>query len=384
MASKKPKSSAEGGLKDRTIEVSKVETIVVGAGASGLSAARSLQKRYPAMQILVLEADERVCSRLQSGFQLVDSAAASRFDIHCANPSLGELKVRWEREWMNPDQVEWNSEEWWAPSLPQWRSFDARRTTLATGLKEGDLEVAVKTRTPVRSLSRADGADELHSWVLETPETTYYAQRVIWAAGLTAFQNAVGKKASQKYLAGNPVYNKEAADYRGALCMELRFVAKPAFVNELSGDELFAVPVRHNSKFYLLFAAMVVEGEGALLKTAAHLPQEILADPKELVSFQKAIRRTLKNVLAEGEELPPEAQSRWIVDDRGPAHLLGTMWVLGEGIRGSLEFVGEETLAAARSSYVDVLAALDSVNNLSWVSNPQESSLNAPSELQVS
>jgi hypothetical protein len=359
--------------------VVEVETIVVGAGTSGIVAARKLQKKIPAMQILVLEADERICSRLQNGFHLIEANHAAKFDLRLESARLSPLLVRWERSWCPVESVDWNSKEWWVSLPPQWKNFFNTEYYLTAGLQDSDTEVAVKTRCPVRAIKEFPSeTNDASKWLLESTEQNYLANHVIWAAGLTAFQNAYGKKASQKFLTGNPHYSKEAADYRGALSMEIKFSKAPTLVDGQNNETLLAIPVRFNTKLYLLFAAFTTPkssppsdaatgaaSSGAtVLKTAAHLPQEILNDPKELLSFQKAVRRTLKNILAEGEELPPEHQTRWVIEDRGPAHLLGSAWVLGEGIENSLEFVGEECIAAARSSHKELLAALDSANSL--------------------
>ena len=385
--------------------VTSVETLVVGAGPSGLLAARQLQSAHPEMQILVLEAEDRTGGRTVAGCHLLDASLSRRFPV-LASKEFAPARVRWDRNWIAPEDVKW-TDKTWIGQLPQWKSYLRGEKRLLKGLGESDIEVAVKTRSPVRALTRVDDVAGPSRWKLETPDHTYLAQRIVWAAGLTAFQNAFGKHESQDFLVGNPSYQKEAADFVGGISLDLHFKKAPSFETGFDANAVFALPLRHNGALYLILGVVDSDVDGgAHVYALAHAHLDVMSDPKEVLSLQKSMRRTLRMILANdskatveveaapasaghpletqlslgasAQEAAPAAQAvvgpteRWCVSSKVGGHLLGSMWVFGAGIDGSLEFVGDETLAAAQDSATDSVAALASVASLSQLKRGHE------------
>ncbi len=356
-------------------EQSEVETLVVGAGPAGRLVARRLQMSYPAMQILVLEAEDRVGGRSASGFHLVDVTAARRTQMK-TGPSFLATKVRWNRSWVDAPSVDWTHKDWVA-LVPQWEYFLKSPQTFFLDIPEAEVDVAVKCRSAVNGLSRLDDSSGI-IWKVDSADHSYLAKRVVWAAGITAFQNAFGKTEAQEFLVANPLYKKEAADFRGGLSLEIVLKEKPVFEEGFTEDSLFALPVKHNGKYLLLFGFLCARAKGYSLMTLVHAHQDLLADAKEIMSLEKSLKRGLKSICQWTDE--SFESERLVVNSRVGGHVLGTPWLLGPGLPASLEFVGDESAAAIDREYLDTAGALASVDALFAHENRQNSD-NAPSVL---
>jgi hypothetical protein len=326
MAKKKPEEVEQ--------EPREVETaaLVLGAGPSGLAAAESLARE--GVDFLVLENAERAGGAAATGLHLRDA-------IPGETGILGEARVRWDRRWVSFDEVPLDHKDW-AFKAPQWSLYlKGAKALWKSEAPSEELAARIRYRSPVSSIFREGSG----LWKLETPRTTYRAPRVIWAAGLTAFQNAVGKIEAQAFLTGNPIYDAEAADLRGGVGFDLTLKRVPVFEEGFDATCVFGLPVRHGGKLYLTIGVALVS-EVLELRTLTHLPAEILTDAKELSSFQKSLRRSLKMLVLEGQEDAFEgASERWVVSPRVGGHERGTAWLFGAA-RESLEFTGDESSTA--------------------------------------
>jgi hypothetical protein len=357
-------------------KISKLELIVVGAGIAGRRAALDLQRARPELQILILESTDRVGGRAQAGLHLVSPESARRQGLQ-VGPELQGARVRWEREWLNPDRVDWNSKEWACPRLPQWDRYLLRPQARLLATQESEVEVAVKTRSPVRSIQKwSDSGEDL--WRLECPEQDYLAPRVIWAAGLLAFQNAFGKMEAQKLCLGNPKYDKAAGDFSGGVSCELKLTGSIGLATEEANRFLWAVPVRIEGRYVLSFGVLEPVDSGVWnLQVLMHLPAEIMADTKALSSTQKSLRRAWKHTLepqGEGVELgwPSERGEKWVVQSQIGGQVSTQAWVLDTEPLPGLVFVGEDTIRAAQSQDFDTLAALESASEIVQASVPAQ------------
>jgi hypothetical protein len=333
------------------------KTVVVGGGPAGLYAAEKWASLGP---VLVLEASDLPGGRARNALHLVDSETAPLYPVLTGAP-LGPMRVRWEREWRDATDVDWASKEW-AAVLSQWKlpRGGARSLCLSTQSSVSD-NVKVVLRAPVSSLQMGTSGEDAGLWILETPGKTYKAERVVWAAGLKPFQNAYGKHEAQDFLVGNPLYDQDSADWRGGVGLELEFTKLPEAAEAgFDPESVFALPVRFNGKFHLMIGTVLADSESVLVKTLTHVHDELLADPKTMMSFQKTLRRALKGLLGEGDDSKPK--ERWVVSDRVLGHVFGAAWVFARrGDMDSLLFVGDETLAAVESREFDTLGALASV-----------------------
>jgi hypothetical protein len=194
-----------------------------------------------------------------------------------------------------------------------------------------------------------------------TPEGEFQAKNVYWAAGITAFQNAIGKLEAQRFLVQNPKYQMAAADYRGGIGLDWELSGKEAAHFSLAPYKFFGLPVRFEGKFVLLFGALLTSETGMILRCFAHLHHERLKDPKALSAIQKSLRRGLNSLFEEGFH-PENPKERSYVHDRILGHIEGTPWVLtARADTDRLTFIGEESLRAAESQTFDVVASLESV-----------------------
>lgn len=334
-------------------QVSHLETIVVGAGPAGLTAARNYQLRYPDSQVLVLESDNRPGGRASTGLHLLTTENLDQYPTVLSRELKG-TKVRWERAWVDASEVDWSDKDWIAV-IPQWSLYLRGHRSLYLGLKNPETEVAVKYQSPVSKIFFKKEED-FSVWVLETPAKIYHVKKVIWAAGYKAFQNAFGKIEAQGVLEANPKFLSEAQDYQGGIALDFDFGSTPTFEEGFDAEGIFALPVRHNGKLFLMFGAL----ENTTVKTLTHVPAEMLSDPKEMLSFQKSLRRGLKGILTSEVNF----QERWVVNNLVGGHVLGSRGLFGAPLMDSLFFVGDACLSALGRGQMDILGALDSVASL--------------------
>jgi len=329
------------------------DTIVVGAGPAGILCAT--QCAESGKSVLLLEAAEVAGGSAKTGFSLVDSEEALNFPI-LTGSILEPIQIRWERQWVSPSEVDWNSKEWEAP-LPQWQSMLDRVLSyfidMATAPHCG---ITTEFRLPVIGLRFEDSL-----WIVVTPEGDFQASEIHWSAGIMAFQNAIGKLESQRFLVENPKYQMAAADYRGGMGIDWELSAEDAANFTVAPYRLFGLPVRFEGKLMLLIGALVSNEAGLILRTFVHLHHERLKDPKTLSAIQKSIRRGLNSLFGE-DQAPKNPKERSYVHDRILGHIEGTPWVLhAREDSPRLNFIGEESALAARAQCFDIPAALHSV-----------------------
>jgi len=374
-----------------------IDTLIVGAGPAGAIEALRSKRANPAESISLCHDDERLLGRATSGLHFInaDFEYFSNFpELILSEKTFLPALIRWEKNWVNFNEVEWESEEWVA-GLPQWSAYLRGSKKIFRNLSAEALscfpapqKIEDKDQTPAKKSKKSSAADteiEQTPWVLwsepvskieRLSETSHYnwsastanyrilAKRVLWCAGMTAFQNAFGKVEAQSYLTGNPLYQKEAADFLGGIALDIELAAVPQFEEGFNIDAVFALPVRHNSKLSLMIGVVDQDETSGkvFLRSLTHVHHEVLNDPKELLSFQKSLRRSLKHILtSDSAEAFEKAKEKWVVSPKIGAHMLGNPWCFKHSEEDkSLEFLGDQTFAAMSSLQRDILGALQS------------------------
>lgn len=351
----------------KAIKETTVDCVIVGGGPAGMAAVEKIKAELgEEAKIVLLEAAPSFGGRSKSALHLVDVGASESFSVMTSN-FLDPLKVRWGREWVDFEKVDWEAKDWVAV-LPQWKHLSGKLKTILMDVnlhvETEDSNFEAKIQSPVNFIERiqaTEGGDA--AWELHSPDLIYKAKKVVWAAGLKPFQNAFGKQEAQEYLVANPRYSMDAADYRGGIAFDLEFDSGkksiPVWDKDFPENSLFGVPTRFEGKFYLLVGALMHEGNRFILKTLTHVHQDLLSDPKHVASFQKALRRSVKTLfeMPEGAEQPKE---HWVVSDRVLGHSMGSNWLLGRDLpEAGLSFVGDEVEGPLGD---DTLAALESVS----------------------
>jgi hypothetical protein len=344
---KTPKSEAEA--LPRLPET--VDVVIVGAGPAGLLAAQRERAQHPERSLLMLEAGDRLGGRSQSGLHLLPESFQGN-PLLVTGPVLEEALVRWDREWVKPENVKWVHKDWGGLRLPQWDLYFGKRMIPLVGFTADVEGLDLRLQTPVSKLERATDVQQ-EGWLVETPAGTTLAKQVIWAAGLTGFQNAYGKHETQRYLAANSLYRMEAADYRGGLSLTLNFKVAPVPTEEsFPLQALFALPVKHEGTYHLMIGCVIpLEGEW-LVQSLTHVHRDTLLDPTAVLSLKKSLRRNLRALFANSEEAAP--REKWVVADRVGGHGHGSQWLFGapEAAEG-LEFACDETTDAVRAEAQD-------------------------------
>lgn len=259
------------------------EHLLVGCGSRGLAILNDLLNTLPEeakSKILALEASSRIggtqflISRLTEG----GTENASLYEVQ---RQLPELRIWWERAWINAHEVDWKNSDW-AYVLPQWQSFFKPQVELK--VKSDIIETVkpfVELEKPVSEISYTDG-----TWTVQSGDKTYATQKLHWTLGLKALQACVGKKQAEAYMEKNPQFIEAARDAEGV------FVAD--YQGAQGESQFVGIPVRYGHKLYLCFVSL---HEGRV-ETFTFLHSDILKQPKELSSFEKAIKRTLKHTLS--------------------------------------------------------------------------------------
>lgn len=338
--------------------------VVVGAGPSGLIVTNELLKKFPELDLKLLEASDRVDGDISSGLHLVPDGEELSVAVE-SKTKLNRAVIRWERQWLSPESVDWSDKEWVAvskdatqPQLPQWRSYlEAAATPL---LKMKDFSVESTPPQYHSPVSRIEANDE-GGWQIEAAGVTYDCRVVIWAAGLQAFQNAYGKFESQDFLTVNPRFQGDAQDFRGGISLEMKIDGACAFEEGFPRGSIFGLPVKHNGKRFLLIGAVDEKEDCWELSTLTHLDQDLLNDPKELLSLQKSLKRGLKAVLPN----LTDGNEKWIVNTRVGGHTLGSPWALKSFADKHLYFAGDECEEAAQFSGLESRGAILSAFKLS-------------------
>ncbi len=229
----------------KKIQHKDVDCLVVGGGPAGIYALRLMHDKHPEMNALgLVEAGPSLGGRAKSALHLIDSDRSGPFPL-LTGTLLAPPLVRWERQWIAFSAVDWDSKEWVA-KLPQWELLGQGLKTLLmdVSLPESDEKVFPESQAPVYALNAVSG----DGWELLTPEVTYRARRVVWAAGLKPFQNALGKQEAQAFLVPNPDYSSVAADFRGGVGLDVELPRDTEWEDGFRADGVCGVPGRVVSK----------------------------------------------------------------------------------------------------------------------------------------
>ncbi len=266
------------------------DILVAGCGSVGLPLLKDLiqKNKESSLKIIALEASSRIggsnffASRLFPNSQEIDDS----FELEKKIPAL---KVWWDREWLSPNEVDWSSKEW-AFVLPQWQAYFSDCSTYklknsSSEILQSQLQNFIQNEKPISEVKHEDNL-----WVLRSGEETYSAPKLYWTLGLKNFQNCYGKKQSEEFLVKNHSYLEEAREAEGVLAAEYTFPQS----EQPTADSFVAIPVRYESKLYLSFAFLSAQK----VETFTYLHNDLLKSPKELSSFEKALKRSLKHVFA--------------------------------------------------------------------------------------
>lgn len=300
------------------------ENIIIGCGSKGLATLWNLVQSEDKSENLVIALE--ASSRLGGTQFLISRTAESgshNAAIYEVVRELPELKVWWERNWLSPTEVDWNDKDW-AYKLPQWQSYFKNISELK--VKPEVLETIkpyVQIEKPVSEISYENGL-----WSIRSGEKSYLAKKLHWTLGLKALQSCIGKKQAEEYMEKNPDFHEAARDAEGV------FVAN--YSGAQGETKLVAIPVRYDHKLYLTFVS-THEGQ---VETFTFLHNEILKQPKELSSFEKAIKRTLKHTLSETiTELSNPAVG---VLSEAKGYSMASPWKLKHLEQKGIYFVNEE------------------------------------------
>ncbi|MEZ4814158.1 MAG: hypothetical protein R3A80_02995 [Bdellovibrionota bacterium] len=259
------------------------ENLLVGCGSRGLATLNDLLKDLPEeskSKTHALEASSRI-GGTQFLISRLAEAGTENTSLYEVQRQLPELKIWWEREWLNSSEVDWQHADW-AYVLPQWQSFFKALVELKvkTDIFES-VKPFVELEKPVSEITYSDGL-----WTVHSGEKTYTTHKLHWTLGLKALQACVGKKQAEVYMEKNPQFNEAARDAEGV------FVAD--YLGAQGESKFIGIPVRHDHKLYLCFVSL---HEGRV-ETFTFLHNDLLKQPKELSSFEKAVKRTLKHTLS--------------------------------------------------------------------------------------
>lgn len=302
------------------------EDIIIGCGSRGLATLwDSIQNSTHTdleNKVLALEASARI-----GGTQFLISRSAEsgthNAAIYDVVRELPEIKVWWERQWANAADVDWQHKDW-AYVLPQWQSFFKSLSELK--VKNEVLEAVknyVKLEKPVSEISY-----EERVWNIRAGDKSYFAKKLHWTLGLKALQSCVGKKQAEEYMEKNPHFNEAARDAEGVFVADYKGGV---------GESLFvALPVRHDHKLYLTFVSIHEQN----VETFTFLHSDLLKQPKDLSSFEKSIKRTLKHTLANSiTELETPTLG---VFSEAKGYTLASPWRLKDLDTKGIYFVSEE------------------------------------------
>ena len=324
----------------------KFDHVVVGAGLSGLIAFEQLSGSK-----VLLEATDILGGRFSSGLHVMNQNAAEASNYLRIVESLAPIKIRWDRVWVEPAQVPWSDSSWNGVYLSTWDHYflnDLCRVEI-NDAAVAELRASDRLRTfePVVELGVGEGEG---AWVLKGPKSCITALQVHWCAGLTAFQNAVGKHASQKFLGENILPSESDKDFRGGFAINWTipnsgFAGKTELVPEVASGGIFGIPVKHGGSYLLMILHLSVLKTEIEIKTLTYAHEDVLRDPKESLSLQKSLKRGLKMLFVDQNAVDMHATSeKLIVDQRLLGASRGLTWLLAPQPDIGLQFGGEEAL----------------------------------------
>lgn len=300
------------------------ENIVIGCGSKGLATLWKILQEDDSAEnkVVALEASSRLGG---TQFLISRTAESGAFntDVYESLRTLPELKVWWERAWTSPTDVDWGDKDW-AYVLPQWQSYF--KSVAELHIRSEILEAVkayVQVEKPVSEISFEDGI-----WKIRSGDKIFLAKKLHWTLGLKALQSCVGKKQAEEYMEKNPHFNEAARDAEGV------FVAN--YSGAQGETQFVALPVRHDHKLYLSFV-FLHEGQ---IETFTFLHNDILKQPKELSSFEKSVKRTLKHTLSEfvGEIGNPSVG----VLSEAKGYSMASPWKLKHVEQKKIYFINEE------------------------------------------
>lgn len=327
-------------------QAERFDHVVVGAGLSGLITFEKLSGSK-----VILEATDVLGGRFSSGLHIMKQAAATGSKYLKIVENLNPIKIRWDRAWVDPQDVNWQDAGWKGVSLSTWEHYFSPELCRVEFNPESVLELKgqdhLRVFDPVVELSVGEGEG---AWVLKGPKSCITTSEVHWCAGLTAFQNAVGKHASQKFMGENVLPSESDKDFRGGFAINWTipnsgFEGKTELCPELASGGLFGIPVKHGGAYLLMLLHLSVLNSEIEIKTLTYAHEDVLRDPKESLSLQKSLKRGLKMLFLDQNALDMQATSeKLIVDQRLLGASRGLTWLLASQPSIGLYFAGEEAL----------------------------------------
>jgi hypothetical protein len=320
--------------------------VVVGAGLSGLITFEKLSGSK-----VILEATDILGGRFSSGLHVMKEAAAEGSKYLKIVETLKPIKIRWDRSWVEPQGVDWGDAGWKGVSLSTWEHYfstDLCRVEFnSDAVAELRASDSLRIFEPVVELGLGEGEG---AWVLKGPKSCITTSQVHWCAGLMAFQNAVGKHASQKFLGENTLPSQSDKDFRGGFAINWTipnsgFAGKTELDPEVAAGGLFGIPVKHGGAYLLMILHLSILKSEIEIKTLTYAHEDVLRDPKESLSLQKSLKRGLKMLFVDQNAVDMHATSeKLIVDQRLLGASRGLTWLLAPQPDIGLHFAGEEAL----------------------------------------
>lgn len=327
--------------------------VVVGAGLAGLVTLAKLSGSK-----LLVEATDNLGGRFSSGLHVMKSSEAQKSPFLKVVQALEPIKIRWDRVWVSADEVKWEDASWKGVYLKTWDHYfgsDLCQVEFDTEAVKAQLEPEnlLRFSEPVVELAPGEGEG---AWLLKTPQATITAGTVHWCAGLTAFQNAVGKHSSQKFLGENVLPSASDKDFRGGFAIDWiipneAYVGKTELCPEIVTGGLLGIPVKHNGVYLLMILHLSVQANELQVRSLTYAHEDVLRDPKESLSLQKALKRGLKMLFVDQNAVDLQTNSeRMVVDQRLLGASSGLTWLLNPQPDIGLLFAGEESLVATSES----------------------------------
>lgn len=313
--------------------MNEMDLIVVGCGNSGLLSLNKILKDNPEAEVLGLEATLKIggATSLSSRLMPLQSMLP---DFYKVRETLKAPLIWWERQWTSPADVEWENKDW-AFVIPQWKLYFQELKYVEFDTESlNALSQKIKLESPVAQISKEDD-----KWVVHSGEKTYSASKLVWSLGLKALNACYGKKESEAFMCPNSNFVAEATEAESLLSLDFSYKGDLKFSSEEVGSSFVAVPVRHDQKLYLCFVYV----SATSLETFTFLPSDFVKQPKDVSSFEKSIKRTLKHVL--GETLDLSTQYIALMDD-GRSLAMSSRWSLESSESEKITFVGDFSSAA--------------------------------------
>ncbi len=326
--------------------------VIVGAGLAGLITFEKLSGSK-----VILEATDTLGGRFSSGLHVMKKAAAQDSKYLKVVEDLEPIKIRWDRAWMDSQGVDWSDSAWKGVYLSTWDHYfssDLCRVEFNTdSVAELRASDSLRIFEPVVELGMGEGEG---AWLLKGPKSCITTSQVHWCAGLTAFQNAVGKHASQKFLGENMLPSQSDKDFRGGFAINWTipntgFDGKTELCPEVASGGLFGIPVKHGGVYLLMILHLSVLKSQIEIKTLTYVHEDILRDPKESLSLQKSLKRGVKMLFVDQNAVDMQTSSeKLIVDQRLLGASQGLTWLLAPQSDIGLHFAGEEALCLLEPS----------------------------------